>query len=203
MTEDCSGLKPPRGEIRDVGDALSGEGVDEGVIAAVGKVVKVLDADDFSKGLGLGELVRRDGTEADMANESLPLEFDEHIERFCNGAGLGRGETAHAEVDDIEGFETEVAQIVVNALDQIFTRTVENPGTIIATASTDLGDEGEIFRVGMQGLFDDLVGDVRTIEVAGVNVVDARSDGLAQDGNGFGAVGVGRRREGRRVPIAP
>src|SRR5271168_5032551 len=84
----------------------------------------------------------------------------------------------------------------MDALDQIFTRTVENPGAVVATASSDLGDEGEVFRVRIQGFLDNLVGDVWTVEVAGVNVVDAGRDGLAQDGDGFGAV-AGRAEDVR------
>jgi hypothetical protein len=34
----------------------------------------------------------------------------------------------------------------------------------------------------VQSLADDLVGDVRAVEVAGVDLVDARRDGLAEDG---------------------
>lgn len=36
----------------------------------------------------------------------------------------------------------------------------------------------------MQGLADDLVGDVGAVEVGGVDVVDAGRDGLAEDGYG-------------------
>ena len=43
--------EPTQREVGDIGDALFGEVVDKGVVAAVGEVVKVLDADDFSKGL--------------------------------------------------------------------------------------------------------------------------------------------------------
>ena len=43
-------------EERDVGDALRGEVVDEGVVRAMGDVVEVLDADDFGDGLRLGQL---------------------------------------------------------------------------------------------------------------------------------------------------
>ena len=97
-------------------------------------------------------------------------------------------------------FEAQIAQVVVDALDQIFTRTVKNPGAVVATASAYLGDEGEVFRVRMQGFLDDLVGDVRAVEVAGVNMVDAGSDGLAQDGDGFRAVtGRAEGRGGRRA----
>src|SRR6266567_1784793 len=181
-------VEAAEGEVRDVCDALLGELVDEGVVAAVGEVVKVLDADDLGKGLGLGELVWRDGAQADMVNQALLLEFDEHLQRFYDGSGLGRGQTAQAEVDDIESFEAQIAQVVLDALDQICTRTVKNPGAVFATASAHLGDDVEVFRVRMQGFLDDLVGDVRAVEVAGVNVVDTGSDGFAQDGDGFRAV---------------
>ena len=40
----------------------------------------------------------------------------------------------------------------------------------------------------MQGFADELVGDVGAVEVAGVNVVDAGVDGLAQNGKGGGVV---------------
>jgi len=164
------------------------EVVNEAVIAAVGEIVKVLDTDDFGKGLSLGELLWRHGAEANVANEPLPLEFNEHLQWFRDGAGLWSGKTAHPEIDDIEGIEAEIAQIVLDALDQIFSRTVENPGAIVATASADLGDEGEVFRVRMQGFLNELVRYVRTVEVAGVNVVDAGIDGLVQNGDGFGAI---------------
>ena len=42
-----------QGEERDVGDALCGEVVDEGVVLAIDDVVEVLDADDVGDALGL------------------------------------------------------------------------------------------------------------------------------------------------------
>src|SRR5581483_10917020 len=53
---------------------------------------------------------------------------------------------------------------------------------ILATPGTDLGDDHEILGIGMERLADELVRDVRTIEVAGIDVVHARGDGLAEDG---------------------
>ena len=43
----------------------------------------------------------------------------------------------------------------------------------------------------MERLFDDLIGHVRTVEVAGVDVVDAGGDGLSEDSDC--GVEVGRR----------
>ena len=40
----------------------------------------------------------------------------------------------------------------------------------------------------MNGFFDDLVGDVRAVEVAGIDVVDAGFDGFAQNGDGGRAI---------------
>ena len=40
----------------------------------------------------------------------------------------------------------------------------------------------------MKRLANDLVGDVRSVEVAGINVIDAGCDGLPQHGNGGGAI---------------
>ena len=54
--DDCNGVKPPQREERHIGDALPGQVVDEGIIAAVGHVVVVLHADDLRDGLRLGHL---------------------------------------------------------------------------------------------------------------------------------------------------
>ena len=62
------------------------------------------------------------------------------------------------------------------------------PGGVGAADRADLGDDGEPRRIGMERLGDDLIGDVRPVEVAGVDMVDAAFDRLAQDRHRFGAV---------------
>ena len=47
-----------------------------------------------------------------------------------------------------------------------------------------LGNDHQICGVRVQGLPDDLVSDVRAVEVAGVDMVHARRDGLPEDGDG-------------------
>lgn len=44
----------------------------------------------------------------------------------------------------------------------------------------DLGDDNEIVRVRMKRLADNLVGDLRAVEIAGVDVIDALRNRLAQ-----------------------
>ena len=55
------------------------------------------------------------------------------------------------------------------------------PGTIGAAAPTDFGHDDQIIRIRMQRLLNDLIGDMRTVEIAGVDVVHARRDSLAQN----------------------
>ena len=57
------------------------------------------------------------------------------------------------------------------------------PGGVVAARGAHLRDDHEILGIGMQRLADDLVGDMRAVEVAGVDVVDAGRDRLAQDGD--------------------
>ena len=76
----------------------------------------------------------------------------------------------------------EIAQVVVHRLGQLFGRERREPGSILAAPGADLGDDDEIVGIGVQRLADQLVGDVRAVVVAGVDVVDAARDGLAQHG---------------------
>ena len=49
---------------------------------------------------------------------------------------------------------------------------------------SELGDDHQPCRVRVQGLPDDLVGDVRAVVVGRVDMVHAGRDGLAEDGDG-------------------
>ena len=55
------------------------------------------------------------------------------------------------------------------------------PGTIGAAAPTDFGHDHQIIGIRMQRLLNDLIGDMRTVEIAGIDVVHARRDSLAQN----------------------
>ena len=56
------------------------------------------------------------------------------------------------------------------------------PRSIIAAPGADLGDDNQIFGIGMQRLADQPVGDMRAVVVAGVDMVHSGSDGFAQHG---------------------
>jgi hypothetical protein len=55
----------------------------------------------------------------------------------------------------------------------------------------------------MQSLADDLISDMRTIEVAGVNVIDASGDGFAEHGErGFAILGRAKYARARELHSA-
>ena len=70
------------------------------------------------------------------------------------------------------------------------------PAALGVPQRSDLGDDVQVVRVGVQSLLDDLVGDVRAVEVAGVDVGDAELHRLAQHGHGGVAV-AGRAEHAR------
>ena len=116
-----------------------------------------------------------------MAHQALALQFGQHRERRLDGPFGGVVRVDHdPEVDDVEHVQAEVAQVVVHRLAQLVGREGGVPRFVLAASGADLGDDDELVRIGMQRLSDQLVGDVRAVEVAGVDVVDAQGHRLAQ-----------------------
>lgn len=175
-------------EVRDVGNALGGEGIEELVVLAVGDVVEILDANDIGDLAGFRELRGGDVAEADVADESLLLEFGESGERGFDGAfGRSHGR-ADPEVCDINPIEAEVSKIVVGAIDEFLWRGGGDPGGIGKAPEAEFCHDHEAGGVGVERLPDDLVGDVGAVEIAGIDVIHAGGDGFAQDGKGGVAV---------------
>src|ERR1700733_14706810 len=59
-----------------------------------------------------------------------------------------------------------------------------NPGLVWTAPSAQFGDDHETIRVRMESLLDDLIGHVRSVVVAGINVVYAGLDCIAKNSNG-------------------
>jgi hypothetical protein len=74
-----------------------------------------------------------------------------------------------------------VAQIVVYGVDDLLARTCLRPRTVTAATRADFGDDDQIVRIRMERLFDDLIGYMRTVEIAGIDVVHARGHRLAEN----------------------
>src|SRR5580658_8573649 len=103
-----------------------------------------------------------------MLNETLLLQFSERGERLFKWLVFRSGESAEPEIHDLEGIEAQVAQIVMHGIDNRLARACVNPGTVGATAVTDLGHDRQVIGIRMQRLLDDLIGDMRTVVIAGI-----------------------------------
>ena len=151
------------------------------VVATLGQVVEVLDADNLRDRLRLGQLPGRNCAEADMLNQTLLLEFSERGERLFERLVFRSGESAEPEIHNLERIEAQVAQIVVYGVDDLLARACVKPGTVGAAACADFGHDDQIIRIRMQRLLDDLIGHMRTVVIAGIDVVHARRHSLAQE----------------------
>jgi hypothetical protein len=87
--EDCCGLKSPERELRHVGDTLSSELVDQGVIGPMGEVVVVLDAGDLADLAPLRDLRPRDVAEADVPDQALLLQLRQRGKRLLDEPSAG------------------------------------------------------------------------------------------------------------------
>jgi len=70
----------------------------------------------------------------------------------------------------------------MNSIDELLPGKSRNPGLVGSAASTNFGNDNEIVGVGVQRLSDQLVGNMRTIEIAGVDVIYSSSHSFPQYG---------------------
>jgi hypothetical protein len=87
-------------------------------------------------------------------------------------------------VDDVDDIETQVTEIVMHAALDIFGLDRREPRTVFATDGAHLGDDHQIVRIRVKRLANQLVGNVGTVEVAGVDVIDAGGHRFAKHREG-------------------
>ena len=120
-----------------------------------------------------------------MANQALTLEVGQNLDLVRDGPLRRLEHPADAEIHDVESLEAEVPEVVVHARDQVVLAVRRLPRSVVAPDRPELGDDHQPFGIWVQRLPDDLVSDVRAVEVAGVDVVDAGRDGLAKNSHGL------------------
>ncbi len=69
----------------------------------------------------------------------------------------------------------------MNRIDQFLAGKRRDPGFVFAAPSSHFGDDRQIVRVRMQRLLDDLIRDMRAIEVARIDMVHALRDCFLQN----------------------
>src|SRR2546426_8999607 len=118
-----------------------------------------------------------------MADQSLLLEFSKHSQRFLNGSLRWLHNSSDPKVDDIQSIESEISEIVVNSVDHFSLRKSMNPRLVFTTASAHFGDNHQPIRVRMEHPLNDLIRHMRTVKVAGIDMIHARRNRLTQDTN--------------------
>jgi hypothetical protein len=112
---------------------------------------------------------------------ALPLKFGQNGERRLDRPFGRPMDLAHdPEVDDLERVEPEMAQIVVDRTLELGRGHRRDPRCVPAAPGADLGDDDEMVGIRMERLADQMVGVVGPIIVAGVDMIDAARDRLAQ-----------------------
>ena len=145
----------------------------------------VLHADDGAEATRILDLPRGHVAQPDVLDQALPLQFGQGGERLLQRA-LGRPvDVQHAaQVDQLQRLQTEVAQVVVYRPRQLVGGQGGQPRPIGPPLGAHLGGDEQILAIGVQRLANDLVGDVRAIEVSGVDVIDTALHGRPQHRHG-------------------
>ena len=156
-----------------------GQLVDQRVVVAMRQVVLVLHADDLADPPRFGDLRRRDVAQPDVPHQTFLLQFGMVVSGASSDPLVGPWP---AQIDDLEPVEAQVAQVVVHRFRQVCGRGRRVPRLVGAAPCAEFRDDDEVVRVQMQGFADQLVGDVRTVDIAGIDVVDVARHGLAQHG---------------------
>src|SRR6266480_6232154 len=78
----------------------------------------------------------------------------------------------------------------MNGINQILARDIVYPRLVLAATSPNFGDNHETIWIRMESFLNDLIRHVRTIEIAGVDVVHAGSYRFTQHGDG--GIGIAR-----------
>ena len=186
--DDSSGENPPQRKVGYISYPFRRESFDELVVSPLGYVIEILDADNLRHGLRLVELPGGDSAQADMPNQSLLLQFGERRERLFKGLIGWSGQAPEAKIDHVERIKLEIAQVVVHSVNDFLARASVRPGAIAAAARAHLGHDHQIVWVRMERHLDELIGNVRAVKVAGIDVVHPGCDGLAQNRDRTGNV---------------
>ena len=144
-------------------------------------IVLVLHADDLADPPSLGDLRRGHVAQADVSHQSLPLEVGEGSQRRLDRR-LGWTSNMLRRLTTSSTSSHRFRRLSCTAWVSSSGDEGREPGSILAASGADLGDDDEIVRIRMQRLTDQLVGDVRSVVIAGVDVVHPGGDGLAQHG---------------------
>ena len=91
----------------------------------------------------------------------------------------------HPQVHDVDPVDGESPEVVLDGGPQLGRHLGRQPLSAPVAPGPHLAHQGQLCRVGVQCLADELVGDDGSVELGGVDVVDPQLDSSAQHGNGL------------------
>src|SRR5271165_5887824 len=175
---------------RHIGYASTRKVVDKSVVTSLRDVVHILDANNLRDCLRLIQLLGTDVAQTEMPNQSLTSELHKHRQRFFDRPLRWRHHSANPEIDQVQGVEPEIAEIVMNAIDQLLARKRVDPRFVRWPPGAQFGDQHLSIRIRMKRPLNYLVGHMRTVIIARIDVIDPRRDSLSQ--NSDGSVNIAR-----------
>jgi hypothetical protein len=98
-----------------------------------------------------------------------------------------------AQVDRGDLFETQALQIGLHTGPQFVRCLSAMPRSLVVSPCPHFGDKDQILGIGMERFTNELVRNVRAVELSGIYVVDPGVDSLSKDCQGLAA--VARRAE--------
>ena len=126
-----------------------------------------------------------DAADADAADLALGAQSDHlgqlavQVDRRRSIATAALG-TEEPQVDHVDPLHLEAPQVGLDPGSQLVGPLRGDPAAPAVTLGADLGDQHQVLRVGVKRGVDQLVGDVGTVILGRVDVVDAELDGPAQ-----------------------
>ena len=145
---------------------------------AVGQVVEVLHAGHRHHGPGRLDLVHADLAEPDAADLALVEQVGQQAELLL-GRHLG---VDAVELEEVDGLDPEASQAHLALLAQVLGPAHRQPLARPLPGEPGLGGDDQALGIGVEGLEDDVLADLGTVGVGGVDEVDAQLDGPAQHG---------------------
>ncbi len=101
----------------------------------------------------------------------------------CSSSGHGRVDAV--QLPEVDPIESQAAQASFELFAQPRRLAVRIPSVGTGPVQAALGGDDEILRIRMQRLRDQLLADVRTIRLRGIDQVHAELDGATKDGETF------------------
>jgi hypothetical protein len=131
---------------------------------------------------GLGELPAGDVADAQVPDQALVPQRGQRGEPVAERLAAAARQAAHAQVDQVQNVDTEVAEVLLDRRAELAGRGLAVHLAVGPAQRADLGGDGDACRIRAEGLAQDVAGAAGPGEVegGGVEVAGTEPDGPAR-----------------------